>query len=582
MIQDYSDPKVTLSQIYAAATNGQSAVLGACVIGPNYKICSYGSNGQAARIQGQTAYSPTVGFSAAYPLRGSGDGAVDLNSVRVSARDAELIYQTLSDSYSFTLSSNILTIKKDGAAFYIAGTNNQLAIPVKAGDKVLVTIDSQVVQDTILALDGVQGSYNKVQLLSAAAGVVTKVQFMRTVDYAVLDADSVGATATLITVKANAKAIALLGAASALYPIHNAKFYAKYRSFNKTFVGKVLPIAATTDQQVADILGEVCQENPLALAVACATKAANSRFVYFTATEYDAQVADNVVDTRLTEAYQQAADLVADNDAVHGIVPCTANKDVLQKLLEVANVQSNEQIPHYKYLYASCNIPQISDSETMSASRANALRVNTLVQNKAVADKRASIVFADGALHNGISVDNFCVAAAVAGLRSASQPHAPLSNVVLPGIQVTEEHGFTNSQLKTLGANGFLRVGLNANGDTIIRRQLTSAAKDDVNYDQQSIICNIDSICLDLKNSGTELVGSSNISPALLGLLRTDLEARLRNYMYYVNEFIGPQLLSGQIQDIHQDSVHKDRVYATLNGEPPKPFNRFSITFRMI
>ena len=136
MIQDYSDPKVTLSQIYAAATNGQSAVLGACVIGPNYKICSYDSNGQAARIQGQTAYSPTVGFSAAYPLRGSGDGAVDLDSVRVSARDAELIYQTLSDSYSFTLSSNILTIKKDGAAFYIAGTNNQLAIPVKAGDKV--------------------------------------------------------------------------------------------------------------------------------------------------------------------------------------------------------------------------------------------------------------------------------------------------------------------------------------------------------------------------------------------------------------------------------------------------------------
>lgn len=51
--------------------------------------------------------------------------------------------------------------------------------------------------------------------------------------------------------------------------------------------------------------------------------------------------------------------------------------------------------------------------------------------------------------------------------------------------------------------------------------------------------------------------------------------------MLYVNDLIGPQLLSGALLSIKQDAVYKDRIYAELEGEPPKPFNRFHITFYM-
>ena len=109
----------------------------------------------------------------------------------------------------------------------------------------------------------------------------------------------------------------------------------------------------------------------------------------------------------------------------------------------------------------------------------------------------------------------------------------------------------------------------------------SSAATGDVNYDEQSIICNIDSIGLSLKVTGRDLVGNTNISPTLINILEAELNAKLDIYKTYVNDLIGPQLLSGSIISIKQDSVYKDRIYASLDGEPPKPFNRFHITFYM-
>ena len=178
-------------------------------------------------------------------------------------------------------------------------------------------------------------------------------------------------------------------------------------------------------------------------------------------------------------------------------------------------------------------------------------------------------------------VPNYCVAAALAGKRSASQPHAPLSNVTMKAITTSDPHGFTSSQSKKLGAAGFWRVGMREDGECISRRQLTSVASGDVNYDEQSIVCNIDSIGLSLKIIGRDLVGNTNISPALLDILEFNLEARLSDFMNYVDELIGPQLLSGAVLSVVQDSVFKDRIYAELEGEPPKPFNRFHITFYM-
>lgn len=122
-------------------------------------------------------------------------------------------------------------------------------------------------------------------------------------------------------------------------------------------------------------------------------------------------------------------------------------------------------------------------------------------------------------MFNNYIVPNYCVAAALAGRRSGTYAHAPLSNIKLKAITTADTNGFTASQSKRLGEAGFWRVGMNENGECISRRQLTSMASGDVNYDEQSIICNIDSIGLSLKTTGRDLVGNTNISPVLLDIL---------------------------------------------------------------
>lgn len=69
-------------------------------------------------------------------------------------------------------------------------------------------------------------------------------------------------------------------------------------------------------------------------------------------------------------------------------------------------------------------------------------------------------------------------------MRASEAPHRPLSNLeITSGITVGETHGLTSSSLKVLGSNGIWLVGQDYAGRTINRRQLTTAAADDVNYD---------------------------------------------------------------------------------------------------
>ena len=46
MIANYSDPIVTLNQVYKASEEGTTPVLGACVIGPHYIVRKYEDLGE--------------------------------------------------------------------------------------------------------------------------------------------------------------------------------------------------------------------------------------------------------------------------------------------------------------------------------------------------------------------------------------------------------------------------------------------------------------------------------------------------------------------------------------------------------
>lgn len=683
MIANYSDPIVTLNQVYKASEEGSVPTLGACVIGPHYIVRKYEDFGKLLQLNSSDNYSSDYSNSYTYaeglharpyPARNASDGDVDVSTVKVLVKNAKLNYKAFSGAGTeFTLSdgNDTLSVKVNNTPYifkdpYAAGNEVSVLpgdiVELEVSDSVAASDSAVIVSCEVIGfMKDASGNYTKCVLSKTLPENtnITAVNFFKVVDCYVGDAYVTATTSNItITGSAASEEIDLGDGNKTAYPIYDGAFYVEYRTYSTKFVSKYGQVADI--DYVDDLLGKVCPENPLGIAVANAVEESEGNFVYFIALEKDSDD-----EAEMVEAYEKALDLIADKDGIYGIVPCTDNKAVAKALLQFVEKQSAEEIPYFKYLYASKEIPSeelllptdkvsltITAVESDSASAGSGdsvwtkvtfsgsplLNVGTLVKGdvlkygdyeaeivssnhkniiwlsgdrtatlttsssaaiyktltdnadiiesiidwKDIFNKRCSICIADGAMYNStMPVPNYCVAAALAGKRSGSYAHAPLSNVTMKAITTTDAHGFTTSMSKKLGAAGFWRVGMNENNECISRRQLTSAATGDVNYDEQSIVCDIDSIGLSLKVTGRDLVGNTNISPALLDILEAQLNEKLREFMIYVDDYIGPQLLSGSLISLKQDSVFKDRIYAELEGEPPKPFNRFHITFYM-
>lgn len=666
MITDYSDPIVTLNQVYKASVIGDTPVLGACIIGPNYFVHSVSKEGEALRLDSadnyptgdyKVKYTSDDGLEARpYPGLTSADGIIDTVKVtpKVIVKEAKLLYANFDSKDAFQVQKDTgydtIKITEEGQTNYYVFkgiSKKDTSIEAQAGDPVEIIVDNQPIKCFIQGfLKDSNGRYTRCVLTKAIpqTGIISGIKFFKIKDVTLTE--GITYTESTIAVDPQLSVSINLNGIEGTYSIQQGAFYVQYRSVSTRFIGKYGMLANVDDVQ--DTLGIVCPQNPLGIAVACALQESNNNFVYFTAVDVDRLESTQDI----VKAYTDAADLIADKDGMYSIVPCTADEDVNAGLFSFVLSQSSEQIPYFKYLMGSVDIPKqsvayrdatvatvqkinqntkvtftssvllqignitkgdvikwegyeaivvFSDNKNTITVKGditgtlktgdkvdlyftlsnNSQIITDIIANKKIADKRMSYVFADGAIYKGYRVPNYCVAAALAGRRSSVSPHAPISNVAMTSITTAQDHGFTASQSKQLGAFGFWRVGTNEDGVCISRRQLTSAASGDVNLDEQSIVCNIDSIGLTLKTAGRSIVGNSNISPSLIDLLQSELAARLQQFKKYDNPYIGPQLLSGEIISIEQDQVNKDRIYASVDGQPPKPFNRFHITFYM-
>ena len=150
MIPNYSDPIVTLNQVYRAREAGVTPVLGACIIGPNYLIRDYEGFGEDLRLDDETYYPFSFeGGLLSRPLPGKETGDESYKNVKVLVKNARLCYETfaVSDSKStvFEAVSDALDKLKiktqqdsDSALEYVNFSNP--ATPYAAGDEVVVTL----------------------------------------------------------------------------------------------------------------------------------------------------------------------------------------------------------------------------------------------------------------------------------------------------------------------------------------------------------------------------------------------------------------------------------------------------------
>lgn len=200
--------------------------------------------------------------------------------------------------------------------------------------------------------------------------------------------------------------------------------------------------------------------------------------------------------------------------------------------------------------------------------------------------RRVSAVFPYSAKTAGVDKAGYFVAAALAGLRAGSLPHAPLTNAELLGFDdfTLSLVTFTPTQLNNLASYGYWIVTQDVAGGTpYVRHQLTTLGYDDVGADpkfsEDSITTNVDSISYGLQRALQPFIGRYNVNQGTLQLIDDALRRQL-NYQKAesATTAAGPQLLDYTIKKLAKSAVFKDRIEAEVSVDLPFPLNNVTIT----
>lgn len=596
-LKNFNFPRVTLTQEFTGANVGNQTVLSVACIGRPYylhradveseaatavDIAYSGSSTSAAALPGLVTEVPIDGGTA---YVAAVEGTTTFQKIFVDDGDFEHV--TVSGStYATGLSSTTESVELN-CGIYVKSGNGQVAAAdfgtreAEIGDKVAISGSSVSGTGTItnITRSTTAGGYDSIVVdlsgatITGSAGTITSIIFLVQEDAELLNTDG---TASGVSINAANKTYQILANVKGyiggkLNKLHTGTydFKIQYRQVNKLFRGRLGSVYNA--DAVDEILGGACLDNPLALAVKLAALAAPDTIVYFTTPN---------ADTDTPVSFKDALDFLDKYDEVYSIVPLTDDPTTIATLLnEVIAKDQDEDSKVRRSLWYGLDVTYTEST--------NWGKVNEIVTAKKAipSSYKQQAVWVDGFSYGGQdNLPNWCGAAAAAGMRSYEPCQRPLSNLGYDFFTVKEPNGFTLSQLKAIASEGIWIIANNADDVPINMRQLTTAAANDLNQDEESIVANVDDIALTLCRVGEERVGCSNITPIMVMALSDDITLKMDQKLINTtgSEYIGPQLISWSLDKIYQDTVHKDRVYAVISCEPPKPFNEFKMTLRII
>ena len=181
-------------------------------------------------------------------------------------------------------------------------------------------------------------------------------------------------------------------------------------------------------------------------------------------------------------------------------------------------------------------------------------------------------VWADGAECIGYGeVDPVFLLATLAGMRAAHAPHAPLSEVVVPGWTTADRMGLTEADLDIMNNKGVWIVYKDRYGEVVNRHQLTTV-QDGTVAEEDSAVSNACNIIRSIRAMLASYRGDANVTDELVDALHADLAQALDRIMarsYSVK--VGRQLLDYSINDLKIDEDNRARIILDADLDVPEP-----------
>jgi hypothetical protein len=191
------------------------------------------------------------------------------------------------------------------------------------------------------------------------------------------------------------------------------------------------------------------------------------------------------------------------------------------------------------------------------------------------------VAFPDTYKSGTFTEQGYLLAASLAGLRSGVAPHQSLTNVPVLGptdLSVSASQ-FSEENLNNIAGAGVWIVTQTGVGAPAYTRQQLSSAIENLNYAENSVTTNIDSVCYGLQAALAPYIGIYNINPGTIlkvsAAIDRELTYRLLN-TYTARA--GNQLVGYEIVSVTQNVLFKDKIDVVVTLVVPYPMNYISVT----
>ena len=206
---------------------------------------------------------------------------------------------------------------------------------------------------------------------------------------------------------------------------------------------------------------------------------------------------------------------------------------------------------------------ELSTSEYAAALAAEARAYNNAWVNLVWCDSLTVLGYSDQPLS--------LLCCALAALRASLPPHAPLSDVTVPSVEVGNTLMLGDAEYETLNTGGVWVVRQDATGSPVTMHQITTLT-DGTIAEEDSVVSNGASIARELRNATKKFRGNVNVSDDLIEQLRADILAvfsQIAGRSY--SAIYGPQLEDYEIVELKRDDANKQRLLCKLSGAMPLP-----------
>lgn len=201
--------------------------------------------------------------------------------------------------------------------------------------------------------------------------------------------------------------------------------------------------------------------------------------------------------------------------------------------------------------------------------------------SKALDNSRIRLVVGDGAVLTDFittPVPASYLAAAAAGLRSASAPHQPITRVALEGVSLLNSNGYTASSMDTMAGDGVWVVARDSGSGVVYTRHQLTTCTSETNQREDSKITNADEISRYYRESLDDLYGRANISDELIETLYLRLDAVYQNISARAWTWeIGKQITAISSTTVERDPDFADRLIVRVSMTTPDPLNNLDV-----